>query len=136
MAGRQRHELFHVQVLEATGADQDRTNMLLQKGCEGRFEIAIGVGIHNNELQAQRARRRLDVWDDGLGTRTGRVRSSDHAVAGTESDPNVMAASIHLARENVATKLLYRPDKLCRVERLQGIDCFHGLRFHVPFELP
>jgi hypothetical protein len=28
------------------------------------------------------------------------------------------------------------PDKLCRVERLQGIDCVHGLRFHVPFELP
>jgi hypothetical protein len=26
------------------------------KGCEDRFEIAIGSGIHNNELQAQRAR--------------------------------------------------------------------------------
>jgi hypothetical protein len=26
---------------------------------EGHFEIAIGPGIHNNELEAQRARRRL-----------------------------------------------------------------------------
>jgi hypothetical protein len=33
--------------------------MLLRKGCERRFEIAVGSGIHNNELQAQRARRRL-----------------------------------------------------------------------------
>jgi hypothetical protein len=35
------------------------TNALLRKTCEGRFEIAIGSGIHNNELQAQRARCRL-----------------------------------------------------------------------------
>ena len=41
--------------------------MLLRKSCEGRFEIAIGSSIHNNELQAQRARRRLHVWDDELG---------------------------------------------------------------------
>jgi hypothetical protein len=34
------------------GADQDRTNVLLRKSCEGRFEIAIGSGIHNNELPA------------------------------------------------------------------------------------
>jgi cytochrome c len=57
-------------------------------------------------------------------------------------DPPLVTRSCHgrhqstLARENVATKLLYRPDKLRRVERLQGVDCFHDLRFHVPFELP
>jgi hypothetical protein len=45
---------------------QDRTNMLLGESCEGRFEIAIGRGIRNNYLQAQRARRRPQVCDGGL----------------------------------------------------------------------
>ena len=53
MAGRQRRELFRALAVEGTVADQDRTNMLLRKSCEGRFEIAIGSGIHNNELQAR-----------------------------------------------------------------------------------
>jgi hypothetical protein len=73
MVGRQCRELFHPPVEEGTRADQDRTNVLLRKSCEGRFEIAIGSGIHNNELQAQRARRRLQVCDSGLDTRKGRV---------------------------------------------------------------
>jgi hypothetical protein len=42
---------------------------LLRKGCEGRFEVAIGSGIPNNELQAQRARRRPQVCNDGRGSR-------------------------------------------------------------------
>ena len=53
MAGRQRRELFRVLAVEGTVADQDRTNALLRKTCEGRFEIAIGSGIHNNELQTR-----------------------------------------------------------------------------------
>ena len=83
MAGRQRRELFRAPVVEGTDADQDRTNALLRKSCEGRFEIAIGSGIHNNELQAQRARRRLQVCDDGLGSRKGRVReNAEHGSIG------------------------------------------------------
>jgi hypothetical protein len=39
--------------------DQDRTDALLRKNCEGRFEIAIGSGIGDKELQAQRTGRRL-----------------------------------------------------------------------------
>ena len=35
--------------------------MLSRKSCEGRFEIAIGSGIHNNELEAPHARRCLQV---------------------------------------------------------------------------
>ena len=54
-------------------ADQDPTNALLRKTCEGRFEIAIGAGIQNNELQTQGACRRLQVCDDGLGKWKGRV---------------------------------------------------------------
>ena len=73
MAGRQRRELFRAPVVEGTLADQDRTNALLRKSCEGRFEIAIGSGIHNNELQAQRARRRLQVCDGGWSGWIGRV---------------------------------------------------------------
>ena len=65
MAGRQRRDLFRDP--DGTLADQDRTNALLRKSCKGRFEIAIGCGIHNNELPAQRARRRLQVCDDRLG---------------------------------------------------------------------
>ena len=73
MAGRQRRELFHALVVEAAGADQDRTNALLRKSCEGCFQIAIGTGIRNKELLAQRARRRLQVCDGGLGSWKGRV---------------------------------------------------------------
>ena len=71
MAGRLRRYLFRVGIEEGTAADQDPANTLLRKICEGRFEIAFGSGIHNNELQAQRARRRLPVCYDGLGN--GRV---------------------------------------------------------------
>jgi hypothetical protein len=56
VAGRQRRELFPPTDVEGTGAEQDRTNALLRRGCEGRFEIGIGSGIYNDELQAQRAR--------------------------------------------------------------------------------
>jgi hypothetical protein len=68
MAGRQRRELFHASVVEGTGSDQDRTNMLLRHSCEGWFEIPIGSGIHHNELPAERARRRLLVREDGFGS--------------------------------------------------------------------
>ena len=76
MTSRQRHELFDVLVVEGTGADQDRTNALLRESCERGFEIAIGPGIHNNEWQAQRVRRRLQVCDDGWGSRKRRVREN------------------------------------------------------------
>jgi hypothetical protein len=46
----------------------------LRKSSEGHFEIAIGSGAHDNELQPQRARRRLQACDDRLGSRVGRVR--------------------------------------------------------------
>ena len=72
MASRKRRELFPAPVVEVTRADQDRTNTALRKCCEGRFEIAIGAGTHNNELHI--APGRLQVRDDGWGTRKGRVR--------------------------------------------------------------
>jgi hypothetical protein len=52
MAGRQRHELFSVPARGGTRADQDRTNALLRKTGEGHFEIAIGSGTRDNELQS------------------------------------------------------------------------------------
>src|SRR5262249_35486639 len=76
MAGRQRRKSFHSMSVEGTVADQDRTNMLLRKSCEGRVEIAIGSGILNNELQAQCARRHLQVCDGGLGSGKRRVRKN------------------------------------------------------------
>jgi hypothetical protein len=76
MAGRERRKLFLARVVEGTVDDQDRTNALLRKSCEGRFEIAIGSGTHNNELKAQRGRRRLQVCDAGLDIGTGRVREN------------------------------------------------------------
>src|SRR6516165_6823670 len=76
MAGRKRRELFPAADVEATGADQDRANVLLRKSSEGRFEVAIGSGIFNNELQAQCARRRLQVRDEGLDIRDGRVHEN------------------------------------------------------------
>jgi hypothetical protein len=56
--------LFHAPGEEVTGDNQDRTNALLRKGCEGRFEIAIGSGIRYNDLQGQLTRRRLQVWNE------------------------------------------------------------------------
>ena len=66
--------MFHS--VKDSSADQDGTDALLQKSCEGRFEVAIGAGIHNNELHAQRAGRFLYVCDGGLDTRKGRVREN------------------------------------------------------------
>jgi hypothetical protein len=62
--------------VEGTYADQDRTNMLLRKSCESRFEIAFGSGIYSGELQAQRARRLLQVCVLGLGSWIGRVHEN------------------------------------------------------------
>jgi len=73
MTSRQRREFFRVLVVEVAAVDQDRPNALLRKSCEGRFKIGIGVGIHNNELQAQLACCRLQVCDEELRSRTGRV---------------------------------------------------------------
>jgi hypothetical protein len=78
MAGSKGRELFHPLVEEgaAAGADQGRTDALLRKRCEGRFEIAIVSGIHNSELQAQVTRRGLQVCDDGWDIRNGRIREN------------------------------------------------------------
>jgi hypothetical protein len=50
MACRQSRELFHAPAVEVTDAYQNRTNALLRKSCESRFEIALGSGINLNEL--------------------------------------------------------------------------------------
>jgi hypothetical protein len=50
MVCRQRYQLFHPPIEKAAAADQDRTNALLRKTREGRFEIAVGSGINDNEL--------------------------------------------------------------------------------------
>src|SRR6516165_4600389 len=73
MTGRQRCELFPAQIEEGAGADQDRSNVLLRKSCEGRFEVAISPGIYENELQAQRGSSHLEVCDHRWGRRSGRV---------------------------------------------------------------
>jgi hypothetical protein len=57
-----------VRRLKGTVADQDRTNTLLRKICEGR--------IHDNELQTHRARRPLQVCDHEWGSQSGRVREN------------------------------------------------------------
>jgi hypothetical protein len=71
MVCRQRQELFRAPVKDATAADQDPTNALLRKSCEGRFEIASA--IRDNELYAQYTRRRLQVYGAGRLNRMGRV---------------------------------------------------------------
>ena len=77
MAPRERRNLFYVPDEIATvGVDQDRANALLREGCEGRFKIAIGSGVYNNELQTQRGRSHLQGCDHGLGTRIGKVREN------------------------------------------------------------
>ena len=65
-----------IPIIFSTGADQNRTNMLLGKSCEGHFEIAVGSDTRNNELQAQRARRRLQSCDLGWGRRSPRVHEN------------------------------------------------------------
>jgi hypothetical protein len=43
--------LFHTAIVEGAAADQDRTDMLLQKSCEGQFEIA---GRRTNPIDCRR----------------------------------------------------------------------------------
>ena len=98
MAGRQHRELFHAPIVEGAAADQDRTNMLLQKTCEAQFEIAIGAGIQNDKLQAQRACRHLQVCDGGWGRRKGRVReNAEHGSIGCQ-----FAEQLQLFRRQLA----------------------------------
>ena len=59
MASRQCDEAFHAPEEKGARAKKDRTNALLRESCEGRFEIAVGSGINNRELSAERARSRL-----------------------------------------------------------------------------
>jgi hypothetical protein len=59
IADRQRRKLFRAPAEISTGTNQDRTHVLLRKSCERLFEIAIGPGISNNELEAKGACRRL-----------------------------------------------------------------------------
>jgi hypothetical protein len=68
--------LFRVPVVEGTVANQDCANPLLRQRCKGRFEIAVGPGIHNDEMKTQRTCRRLQVCDDGLGGGIRRVREN------------------------------------------------------------
>src|SRR6516165_2094187 len=97
MPCRQRHELLHAPTEEGAVTDQDRTNALLRKTCEGRFEIAIGSGIPNNELQAQRARCRLQVCNDRLGSRKRRERGFQDGEAGDVPFGRSSRATIPLA---------------------------------------
>src|SRR5262249_6098211 len=84
-----RRELLHAPGEKATvGVDQDRTNALLREGCEGRFEIAIGSGVHNNELQAERAaaqRSATTNWVDGAA---GSTRTPNRAALDINSRSN------------------------------------------------
>jgi hypothetical protein len=61
LVGLRAREVFHAPEVEGTVADQDRTNALLRKSCEGRFEVVVGSGTRKNELNAKRARPRLKV---------------------------------------------------------------------------
>ena len=83
MAGRQRREFLQDAVItkEDAGNDQDRTDALLRKTCEGGFEIATRSGIHKNELQAQRACRRLQ----GYGALVARMSGGDTGEASSRA---------------------------------------------------
>src|SRR6516225_11766321 len=76
MAGRQRRDLFRVPIVKVTAEDQDCTNPLLRKSCEGRFEIGVGSSINHNEFQAQRERRRLQASNNRWGAWKYRVRKN------------------------------------------------------------
>jgi len=83
MAGRQRRKLFHATVEEGTVAEQDRTNALLRKSCEGRFEIAIGSGIPTRSCRPSMRAAGCRFCDDGWCIRIGRVRDdAEHGSIG------------------------------------------------------
>jgi hypothetical protein len=85
MAGRERGELFRAPGVEGIRTDQDPTDALLRKSCKRRFQIAIGSGIHKNELQTQGACRRLQVCDGGLGNGRQRARGANRGPSFTPS---------------------------------------------------
>jgi hypothetical protein len=73
-SGRGLDALFALRQAEAIVKALEHAGYQIRRRGEGRFEIAAGSGIRNNELPAQRACRRLQVCDDGLGRRKRRVR--------------------------------------------------------------
>jgi hypothetical protein len=113
MPGRQRRELFGPPRVESTAAYQYCTNALLRKTGEGCFEIAVGFRIHNNKLQAQPARRHLQVCDDGWGARKGWVReNANRASAGCQLAEQLQLFGRQLGRQTgTARDIRARPVK-------------------------
>jgi hypothetical protein len=85
--------LFHAPGVEGAVADEDCTNALLRTSCEGRSEIAIGPGIYNNELPAQRVRRRLQVCDDDAMTEIVAMKIVERVRTG-EIDPERLCIDV------------------------------------------
>jgi hypothetical protein len=52
---------------------QERVDLLLGQGCEGSIKIVHSAGSHNMNLQSERERGLLHVFDMGLGIRESRV---------------------------------------------------------------
>ena len=69
----QRHDLIALTVKEGVGADDERTNPLLDQGCKGAVDFAFGAGVQDTDLQAESSGCRLQVFRYDPDVRIGRV---------------------------------------------------------------
>jgi hypothetical protein len=89
VAARQCRELFHAPIIEGAGADQGCTNAVLRKKCEGGFEIAVGSGINDSQLQASvRAAACKSAMMDWVAGKAGSTSTPNRVALGINSRSN------------------------------------------------
>src|SRR5450759_1948112 len=69
----QRHDLIALTVKEGVGADDERTNPLLDQGGKGAVDFTFGAGVQDMELQVESSGCRLQVFRYDLDVGIGRV---------------------------------------------------------------
>src|SRR5262245_19449934 len=80
MACHQRHDPIPSGVEEDIWANDERTGMSLDEGCEGPVEFTLRAGIHDNNFSPEGARCYLHLSFLGVDSGTGRVHEkSDHS---------------------------------------------------------
>src|SRR5262249_33448948 len=79
MARSQCHEFFALGVEEWISGDDERTNPLVDEGCEGSAELEFGGGIHDMYPQPKRACCHTQVCCHSLAIRIAWVREHTHS---------------------------------------------------------
>ena len=98
---------------EGVGVDEKRVGPLARKRCEGRVDLAAGVGVEHLDLQPHGARTRCRIPHRGLGRRI--MRADEHGNASGcrhHLTQEFQPLGHQLRRENIDTcQVAARPGK-------------------------